>query len=160
MKRLGWIFFITTLSLSAYLVYFYYFRYVPLETHAELLEKENRVIKDSLLAALDKITPRSQRNEPKLQSSYDLKYSLKDFFSGNSAELTSRGVEALNKLYSSISAMPFDTVMILLYPGGNLQATRALKIKSYLVSLGMDETKTFARVNKSGEKDFIIIRVK
>jgi len=143
------------------LIHFYYFRYLPIRNNFEVLEKEHKVIKDSLLPLISKIpTEKRQGKEPAVQLPYDLKYSVKEFFTGNSAELSTRGIEVLNNLFTAVKSLPFDSLTILLKSGGDLQVNRALKIKAYLVSLGLDEKRVFARVSKSGEKDFVIIRVK
>jgi len=85
---------------------------------------------------------------------------LRIFFVKNSDRLTRSAISRLGEISRSLSAIPYDTIEIVLFPGGQLQVNRALAIKRQLISQGLSEEKVFARINKTGEKDLIIIRVK
>jgi len=160
MKKLGWIFFVMSIFLAGYLFHFYYFVYIPTKAEADALKRENVILRDSLLRNFS--VPRVQEEKKQPEVSYrELKYPQGDFFIRNSANLSEKGIEALNKLKENLQGFEFDSLLVILYPeGGNLSTQRALKVKSYLVSLGFDEKKLFAMVTKTGEKGAILIRIR
>ncbi len=160
MKKLGWVFFILTIGLALYLGYFYNFIHLPMVNKTEALERENRILKDSLLNVIRKLPATQKPEEPVTALPLNLKYDQKNFFKGNTEQLSTQGEEALKKLYNSLLEMVFDSVQIILYPGEKNQSARALAIKRYLVSQGIEEEKIKALVSKSGEKNLIILRVK
>ncbi len=140
--------------------YFYNFIYLPVVNKTEALEKENKILKDSLFSVIRKLPVTQKQEEPQTVLPLSLKYEQKNFFKGNTDQLTAQGEEALKKLYNSLSALVYDSVQIILYPGEKNQSARALAIKRYLVSLGVEEEKIKALVSRSGEKELIILRVK
>jgi len=160
MKKFGWFFFVATVGLLGYFLYFYQFKYIPEINLLETLTKENQVLRDSLLKLLPKATSEVRKTERTVNLPYEVKYKIEDFFVKNSDGLTSSAISRLGEISRSLSAIPYDTIEIVLFPGGQLQVNRALAIKRQLISQGLSEDKVFARINKTGEKDLIIIRVK
>jgi len=101
-----------------------------------------------------------RRTEKAFNLPYEVKYKIEDFFVKNSQSLTDNAKRRLEEISRSILAIPYDTVEVILFPGGQLQINRALTIKKELISQGLAEEKVFARVTRSGEKGIIIIKVK
>jgi len=160
MKKIGWFFFITTVGLAGYFLYFYRFKYVPEINRLQVLIEENRVLRDSLLKVLPVSKIEVRRTEKAFNLPYEVKYKIEDFFVKNSQSLTDNAKRRLEEISRSILAIPYDTVEVILFPGGQLQINRALTIKKELISQGLAEEKVFARVTRSGEKGIIIIKVK
>lgn len=158
MKKIGWVFFVFLIFLSLSFVRFYYFAYTPLKSENESLKVENTLLKDSLLKVFG---ARGAPQESKVKVVKEVKYDVRDFFVGKSAELTDKGKEVLRALKESVALMAYDSLLIVLYPEkGNLSANRVLKIKSYLVSLGLDKDKVWGRVSSDVEKEKIVVRLK
>ncbi|MEO0278967.1 MAG: hypothetical protein ABIM21_06795 [candidate division WOR-3 bacterium] len=158
MKKLGWVFFILLIFLSLSFIRFYFFTYSPLKSENEFLKAENTLLKDSLLRVL---VTREMPREEKIKVVKEIKYNVADFFVGNGVELTDKGKEALKGLKESVAPINYDSLIIILYPEkGNLSANRALKIKSYLVSLGLDKEKVWGRVSNDVERGKVVVRVK
>ncbi|MDI6850808.1 MAG: hypothetical protein QMD82_02595 [bacterium] len=160
MKKIGWFFFVISIGIVGYFLYFYHFKYVPEINRLQVLMEENRVLRDSLLKVLPVGKMEVRKAEKSFNLPYEVKYKIEDFFVKNSERLSDNAKRRLGEISRSLSVIPYDTVEVILFPGGQLQINRALTIKRELISQGLMEEKVFARVTKYGEKGLIIIKVK
>lgn len=158
MKKIGWFFFISTIILLLSYLRFYYFTYIPLKSEFEAFRAENTILKDSLLKLAGQ---REKSQEVSTKILKELKYNVGDFFEENTSRLSLKGKQVLNDLKESLVNVSFDSLLIVLYPEkGNISSKRALEIKSYLVSMGLEKEKVWGKVSTDGEKDKIIVRIK
>ncbi|MGB9824544.1 MAG: hypothetical protein ACPLN0_00255 [Candidatus Hydrothermia bacterium] len=158
MKKIGWFFFVSTILLLFFYFRFYYFTYIPIKSECEAYRAENTILKDSLLKIAGQ-KEKPQELSPRVVK--ELKYNVGDFFEGNATKLSQKGKQVLTGLKEGLVNVSFDSLLIVIYPErGNISSKRALEIKSYLVSLGLEKEKVWGKVSTEGEKDKIIVRIK
>lgn len=88
---------------------------------------------------------------------FSVSFSIKDLFVRN--QLSTRGKALIREFYSQIQNKEFDSIRIVINRKNTRAARKVLSIKQYLVSLGLQKDRVWARLSNEIPKDSIRVNI-
>ncbi len=181
MKAFTWfLLFLLALFLAAG-YYLYEYVYIPQKILISRLEEENLKLKYEIRDEMDRLyrecSSKKSKNREKtfveetvsndsvkkdtvsnvLLEPISFAFSARDLFKGS--RLSTKGRALVNEFYNQIKEKQFDSIRILINRKNPSAARKVLNIKKYLVKLGLDKNRVWARLDKNLPKDSVYIKI-
>ncbi len=180
MKAFTWFLLFTLAVIGASLYYFYQYVYIPRNALISRLEDENLSLKYEVTDELNRLYSKNHtvsNNMDTTTSNADnsiknakkdsivshkiepvsFAFSIKDVFQKSGLSL--KGKALISEFYNQIEGKKFDSIRILINRRNSQAARKVLNIKKYLVKLGLDKKKVWARLDRKVSRDSVYFKI-
>ncbi len=174
MKAFTWFLLFVLMLVAATGYYIYRYVYIPKSIMLARLQDENLKLKYDIKDMVNRAYETCQKSvnlkESQTDSTEDngsdsgksiehitFSFAIRDLFRKNN--LSTRGKEIVKEFYSNIKDRKFDSLRVIINRKNHSAARKVLNIKKYLVSLGLEKDRVWARLSKDITKDSVVFRI-
>ena len=181
MKAFTWFLLFLLALLFAAGYYFYEYIYIPKKVLITRLSEENLKLKYEMKDELDRLyrdcksqnthtteknvehkslagnTPDNDTVSSNTIEPVAFAFSIRDLFKGST--LSIKGKALINEFYNQIKGRDFDSIRIVINRRNPSAARKVLNIKKYLIKLGLDKNRVWARLDRKIVKDSVYIKI-